>query len=123
MNSSSTGQFAVRGKDQLSMKELLTLIESASGKGENTTGKDSEWSPRLFIEEFLHGMTIDRNMECLVEHLHAHPEVNPVPGNDFWASTASQPQGDVRAFYAQNRVNHDLLASPSKGDYKMPHLN
>ena len=123
MQSSLSGQFSVRGNSELSMKEMLTLIETASGKGENTTGKPFPYSPMLFVEEFLHGMTIDRNMECLLEHMDQHPEENLVPGEDFWSHIASQPQSDVRSFYAANKVDHESLELPSTGDYKMPHLN
>jgi hypothetical protein len=91
MQSSSTGQFAVRGKDEVSMKQMLNMIETASGKGENTTGKPFAYSPGLWVEEFFFGMTINRNMASLVEYAEAHPDENLVPGDCFWSATASQP--------------------------------
>ena len=99
------------------------MIEAASGKNENSTGKPFAYSPMLWWDEYWHGMTIDRNMECMLEHFHAHAGENPVPGEDFWSAISSQPSGDIKAFYASNKVNHASLEEPTVGDYKMPHLN
>jgi hypothetical protein len=57
MNSSLTGQYAVRGSDEHSMKEILALIETAAGKEAGSSKTSNEWMelPAQLMAEFSFG--------------------------------------------------------------------
>lgn len=95
MNSSLTGQYAVRGSDEHSMKEILALIETAAGKEAGSSKTSNEWMelPAQLMAEFSFGQTQTKNMEHLVKHFEQNADMSPVPGDCFWNATATKPTG------------------------------
>lgn len=75
------------------MKDLLELVEHASGKDAGSTKKLGMWNPKLLLNEFFFGQTIHHNMECMLAYFDENSaEEKPVQGDDFWAAFDSQPK-------------------------------
>lgn len=126
MNSDLTGQFAVRGADEHSIKEILGLIEGASGKNAGETKASNEWMgmPEQLLAEFAHGQTISKNMEMMVNHFGKNTEECPVPGECFWsASSTSHSAASISDSYKSKLIDTASLSEPSLGDYYCPQLN
>jgi len=88
-------QFKVRGEEKISIKALLNLIEQSCDKTPGSTRALTK-IPFLklseFFEEFFIGITHDRNMRLLLQHLEDHPMDCPCPGTDFWEKTGQKRQ-------------------------------
>jgi len=126
MNSNMTGQFAVRGASEHSIKEIVGLIEEASGKSAGSSKASNVLMDLLCLlfAEFAHGQTITKNMEHMVKHFAKNVDECPVPGDCFWGATASKPTGaSISESYKTNGVDAQSLSEPSLGDYCCPQLN
>ena len=44
-------------------------------------------------------------------------------GECFWQASGLAPEHDVESHFTKNKINSESLQHPSRGDYKMPHLN
>lgn len=102
------------------MADLVKLVEKASDKAEGSTKAQAFNNPLVLLDEFLTGTTVDKNLLNLV--LDSKDEA-PLSGDDFWQASGLAPQHEVREFFAKAKIEHESLALPSKGDYKLPHLN
>ena len=94
------------------------MVEQASGKG--STAEKRFNNLMVLVDEFFTGVTVDQNLLNLV--LDAKDE-QVIDGQDFWQHAGSQPEVDVKEFFAQNPIDVADLALPSKGDYKLPAYN
>ena len=87
LDASLTGQFAVRGSEEVSSRGLLNLVEKSCGLEAGST-RARTLTPifplgRMF-EEFMVGMGADTNMVEMIEHFGQNQETAPVTGNDIW---------------------------------------
>lgn len=126
MNSSMTGQYAVRGSDEHSIKEILGLIEAASEKTVGKTKASNIWMgmPEQLLAEFAHGQTISKNMEMMVDHFGKNTDECPVPGECFYSASASEPKSaSISESYNNKGIDSASLSEPSLGDYYCPQLN
>jgi hypothetical protein len=77
----------VRGDEKISIKSLLRMIEQSCDKTPGST-KTHTRIPLLKLsemaEEFFVGITHDRNMRLMLEHIETHAMDCPCPGTDFW---------------------------------------
>lgn len=121
-------QFKVRGEEKISIKDLLGLVEHSCGKEAGST-KGHFRIPFLklseLFEEFFVGITHDRNMRLLLEHLEENPTDCPCPGTDFWESSGLQREHQLRKFFNSHRYSDldDNMATPTFGHYKQVDLN
>ena len=93
MASGVTGQHALRGADEVNMRELINLIEKSCGIEEGKT--KPQFLLPLFpvtrmIEEILVGMAADTNMVEMIDHFNNSDDA-PVTGTDFWTATGASP--------------------------------
>jgi len=95
----------------------VNLIESASEKEQGSTSATRFNNPLVLIDEFFSGLTVDQNLLNLV--LDSVDE-QVISGDQFSGFTDTH---DINVHFAQNKTNVDDLAHPSRGDYKLPHLN
>ena len=94
MSSKLTGQYAVRGKEEVSSAQLLNLVEKSSNRDAGAT-KARFQMPMLplgrIFEEYLIGMAADTNMAEMITYFEEESEAVPVTGSDFWAATNTSP--------------------------------
>jgi len=74
----------------------------------------------VMFEEFWTGISVDQNMLNMV--LDAQDE-EVLSGNCFWQASGLQAEHDVEEHFKSHKIESETLAHPSRGDYKMPHLN
>ena len=126
MSNARPGHFAVRGNEEHSIKDLVHLIEHANGKSSGSTGLNKPlplgFSPSQMVDDFFHGTTIDRNMINLVAHFNSHHE-SPVNGECLFSTIGATQEHNASQWFQGHKQNEALLAEPSTGDYKMPHMN
>lgn len=115
------GHFALRGEKELTIKQIVGIIERASHKTEGST-QASKFNPLLLVEEFFTGLTVDQNMANMVQYF-ATNKKQPVTGADFWQAEQLKATTDFESFFRSNTVSHASLAEPSYGAYKLPWLN
>ena len=85
------GQFALRGEDSVSTKELMSLIEVSCGKEAGSTKAKMQipiFPIGRILEEFTTGICQDTNMAEMVETFN-QSKADPVTGDDFWAAVGS----------------------------------
>ena len=91
MDSAKTGQYALRGADEVSSLELLNLVEKSCGLEAGNTKARFE-IPILplgkMFEEFMVGVGADTNMAEMVNHFTENQDA-PVSGTDFWQAVGS----------------------------------
>jgi len=112
----SHGQFAVQGDKKVSLKELMGLVDQATGC---TTSSQMFNNLFTLVDEFFTGHTVDKNLLNIVLD---SKDDHPISGASFWEASGLTPQHDVHKHYAQP-IDRDQLAEPSRGDYKLPHMN
>jgi hypothetical protein len=115
------GQFALQGDKAISLAELVNLVEKASGKTAGQTSAQKFNNLMVLFDEFWTGHTVSQNMLNLV--LDSKDESPMGNSESFWKASSMAPQHDVHEHFAQNPVDSESLAHPSRGDYQMPHLN
>ena len=126
LQSGRSGQFALRGSTEVSVRELLNLVESSCGVEPGKTKARFE-IPLLpvtrILEEFLVGMAADTNMAEMLAHFAENSSDAPVTGDCFFQASGLTQEGDLRAFFKSHRVTdseQDLerLSLPTFGGYK-----
>lgn len=124
MSNARPGHFAARGAEEHAISDLVRLIEDASGRGQTGASRSLPFgfNPQQLIDDFFHGTTIDRNMVNLVAHFNEHHD-SPVSGPCVFEATGVSQEHHASQWFKVHRQNEDLLAEPSLGDYKMPHMN
>ena len=119
LDSGLKGQFALRGGDSIDIKSLLGLIEKSCGKEEGST-KALREIPGLplgrMLEEFFTGICQDTNMAEMVWTFNQGGD--PVPGNDYWSASGTQPEQRLGDWYGANLFEEEDLIRPSFGSYK-----
>ena len=121
------GQFKVRGDEKISINNFMKLIEHACEKGPGSTKALSK-VPFLKLseiaEEFLVGITHDRNMRLMIQHFEDNEQDCPCPGTDFWETSGLARQEKLSAFYQYHRYHDtdETLATPTFGHYKQVDL-
>ena len=121
IDSSLTGQFALRGAETVSSRALLNLVEQSCGFDEGRTKKLETLLPvGRMLEEYLVGMGADTNMAEMIAYFAENQSVAPVSGNDFWTATGTSADESLSAFYSSHRVEEDdeRLLTPTFGGYK-----
>ena len=95
------GQFALRGEDAVTTKELLALIEASVGKEAGSTSALREipfLSPGRILEEFTTGICQDTNMAEMVDTFNSS-KADPVTGDDFWTAVGSAPEEKLNDWF------------------------
>ena len=91
IDSPQNSQFAVRGSEEVSSRELLSLVEKSCGVEEGKTKARFE-TPILpigkMLEEFLVGVGVDTNMAEMINYFEENQDA-PVTGTDFWQATGT----------------------------------
>lgn len=125
MESGSKGQFALRGSSEVTIRELLSLIENSCGIEEGKTGARFEM-PILpltrMLEEFLVGTAADTNMAEMITHFSENQGEKAVNGESFWEAAGVSQEADLRQFFNTHRVSEEdeHLLLPTFGGYKFP---
>lgn len=92
MEGRMTGQYGLRGSDEVSAQQLMNLVEKSCGLESGAT-KARFQMPLLplgrMFEEYLCGMTGDTNMAEMVAYFSENQDA-PVTGPDFWQSTGTE---------------------------------
>ena len=123
LSSKLTGQFAVRGNEEVSSLQLLNLVEKSCGRDAGAT-KGRFQIPVLplarIFEEYLIGMATDTNMAEMITYFEEESEAVPVTGSDFWAATNTSASQSLSKFFETHRVAEDSesLLLPTFGGYK-----
>lgn len=101
MDGGMTGQYAVRGAEEVSSQALLNLVEKSCGVEEGATKARFE-TPILplakMFEEFMVGVGADTNMAEMLAYFSENQDA-PVTGKDFWEATGSEPEEALRQFF------------------------
>ena len=122
IDSSLTGQFALRGAESVSSRALLNLVEKSCGFDEGRTKArfESYLTVGRILEEYLVGMGADTNMAEMIAFFDQNQNVAPVSGNDFWTTTGTTADESLSAFFSSHRVETDdeRLLTPTFGGYK-----
>lgn len=127
MDNSVTGQHALRGAEEVSIVELLNMVEKSCGVEAGNTKARFE-TPVLpiakMMEEFFIGMGADTNMAEMLAYFSENQDA-PVTGADFWAATGSEPEVALRKFFESRRVSEEdeTLLLPTFGGYKFNYAN
>ena len=122
-SASLSGQYALRGNTELSIRELLNLVEESCGVEAGKTGARFE-TPLLplgrMLEEFLVGMAADTNMAEMLAYFAENPKESPVTGDCFFGAAGLTQEGDVQEFFKKHRVTDEdeSLLLPTFGGYK-----
>lgn len=102
MDTGRAGQFAVRGSEEVSIRQLLNLVEDSCGVEQGKTGGRFEM-PILpltrMLEEFLVGMAADTNMAEMLAYFAENQKVSPVTGQCFFDATGMTQEGNLREFF------------------------
>lgn len=89
-----TGQYAIRGTEEVSPLQLLNLVEKSCGRDAGAT-KARRQMPVFplgrMLEEYLIGMAADTNMAEMITYFEEESDAVPVSGTDFWAATSTSP--------------------------------
>lgn len=119
MDSNLTGQFALRGSEEVSSRQLLNLIEQSCHLEAGAT-KAKKFEMTKLLEEFLVGMGSDTNMAEMIQFFEDNQGTAPVTGDDFWTATGSSADQSLSAFFEGRRVAEDdpSLLLPTFGSYK-----
>ena len=127
IDGSITGQYALRGAEEVSIVQLLNMVEKSCGVEEGNTKARFEtpvFPIAKMAEEFLIGMGCDTNMAEMLAYF-AENQDAPVTGADFWAATGSEPEVALRQFFESRRVSEEdeSLLLPTFGGYKFNYAN
>lgn len=114
MSNPAHGLWALQGKDQVSMRELVGLVEKSMSRSEGSTKAATFNNLFARLDEFFAGITVDANLLNMV--LDAKDE-HPMSGSDFWAATGMQAEGDVHAHHNQLQ-NTEEFVSGWQNEYK-----
>ena len=123
MDTGRTGQYALRGSTEVSIRELMHLVEASCGVEEGKT-KARFQTPVLplarMLEEFLVGMAADTNMAEMLAYFDENPKEAPVTGDCFFNASGLSQEGDLRAFFKSHSVTDqdESLLLPTFGGYK-----
>ena len=123
MDTGRTGQYALRGSTEVSIRELMHLVEASCGVEEGKT-KARFQTPILplarMLEEFLVGMAADTNMAEMLAYFDENPKEAPVTGECFFNATGLSQEGDLRAIFKSHAVTDqdESLLLPTFGGYK-----
>ena len=122
-DSKLTGQWAVRGEQEVSAKELLRLVELSCGKAEGSVQARREipvFPPLKMLEELLVGTGIDTNMGEMIQYFGSNQE-EPVTGSSIWEKSGLTPEVELKRYLEFNHIADDdeRLAMPTFGSYKM----
>ena len=122
MDSSLAGQFALRGSEEVSTRELLNLVEQSVGveSGKTTAQFELPVFPLTrMLEEFFVGMATDTNMAEMVAFFDQNQDA-PVTGADFWQATGTSAEENLHQFFKSHRVSQEdeSLLLPTFGGYK-----
>ena len=101
MDGGITGQYAVRGAEEVSSQALLNLVEKSCGVEEGATKARFEtpiFPLTKMFEEFLVGVGADTNMAEMLAYFSENQDA-PVTGKDFWEATGSEPEEALRQFF------------------------
>ena len=123
MGGGMAGQFAVRGTEEVSARELLNLVEASCGREPGSTKARMRLPflpPGLMLEELLVGLGADTNMAEMLTYFDQNAE-DPVSGDDVWAATGMEPAEALKQFFQNHRVSEDdeSLLLPTFGGYKL----
>ena len=118
-----SGQWAVRGDQEVSAKELLKIVELACGQTDGSTKPRTELPllpPLRMLEEFTVGLGIDTNMAEMIEFFDEN-EQDPVTGSSIWEESGLTPEVELKRYFQYNHIaeNDERLAMPTFGSYKM----
>lgn len=86
-----SGQFAVRGSEEVSARDLMNLVEKCCGVDVGKTKARFEtpvFPLAKMAEEFFVGMGADTNMAEMIAYFSENQDA-PVKGEDFWQATSS----------------------------------
>ena len=105
---------------------MLQLIEKACDREPGKT-KTLPKIPLLqlseFAEEFLVGITHDRNMRMMLSHFANNENDCPCPGTDFWEKSGLKRSEKLSSFFQYHRYHEDeSMATPTFGHYKQVDL-
>ena len=123
MDTGKAGQFALRGSEEVSIRELMNLVEASCGVEEGKTKARFEM-PLLpitrMLEEFLVGTAADTNMAEMLSYFSENQKVAPVSGESFFDATGLSQEADLRQFFKSHSVADDdeSLVLPTFGGYK-----
>jgi hypothetical protein len=75
-NGTMHGQHAIRGTEEHKLMQIILMIEQASGKSSTQAKKSLPlgFTPLLWLEEFVSGITTDTNMSKMLEFFNAHSD-------------------------------------------------
>lgn len=122
LSNAGHGHYSLRGSQEVTLRQLVNLVEKASSKEINSTQQEKfGFNPLVLLEEFFTGLTVHQNLAYLAEHCSQNE--TPVFGADFWEASGVSQAHKVNDFFSKAHITHDSLALPSQGDYKLPHLN
>lgn len=113
------GQYAARGNEEITLKQLVHLISQSCGK-DTVVGETLAYNPLLGIEEFFTGMTVTQNVRNLAKHFQSS---KPVSGKCVFTEKGIKQNHNVNAFFKKHHITTESLELPSLGDDKLPHLN
>jgi uncharacterized protein YbjT (DUF2867 family) len=85
LNNAGHGHFSLRGSQEVSLKQLVNLIEKSLGKEAGSTSASKNFKVTQLLEEFFTGMTVHQNLKNLAEYCAEHE--TPVFGADFWEAS------------------------------------
>mmetsp|Transcript_20885 Transcript_20885/g.25648 ORF Transcript_20885/g.25648 Transcript_20885/m.25648 type:complete len:308 (-) Transcript_20885:184-1107(-) len=106
MSAGLTGQFAVRGTEEVTSRQLLNLVEKSCGVEPGNTRARFEtpvFPVARMMEEFLVGMAADTNMAEMIQYFSENQDA-PVSGQDIWQATGSEPEEALSQFFKYHRV-------------------
>jgi len=118
------GQFAVRGEEELSIKQLVNVIEKACGKPEGHTKakRTLPFEISTIIEEFFTGITHDTNMTRLIDTQASGVET--ISGANFWEASELSPEQKLSQFYRYHAIQElEVAAFPTFAAYKQVSLD
>lgn len=94
------GQHALRGNQEISLAELVNLVEKAQGKIEGSTSAKPFNNLLGFLDEFMTGVTVDANLLNLV--LDAKDEYPITVESDFWQASGLSAQHDLQQHFSSH---------------------
>ena len=118
-----TGQWAVRGSQEVTAKQLLNMVEQSCGKqaGQTTASMQLPLLPPFrILEEFFYGIAMDTNMAEMIGHFEEDQE-GPVTGKSIWDEIDAKPTEDLDRYFSYNHVvdGDERLLFPTFAGYKM----
>ena len=116
LEDSRPGRFTLSGPEQLTLKEIVNIVEKSAGKLPNST-KNPMLPPFDYVWDFFFGTSADVNMSRMVEFLEQNTQIEQEFTHDQFGDLSLETKlGD---YFKEKPVKEEDYAHPTMFSYRL----